>query len=132
MDNTIAFVTNQIKSDRIIIAAKEIADLNNSQLIVAEIQNFEYKLDPAAVDHLFELSKKSNATMRMLFAEDKLKCIYDIINEYDSKYIVTGMPQSSDSVLYKIWNQFPHKKFFTVEPDGTVNEVAAKSRSHIA
>jgi hypothetical protein len=62
--------------------------------------------------------------MRLLFSEDKTGVMTEAIAQYDSRNIVTGMPRSNDSVLYKIWKMFPAKQFFTVELSGELIEVA--------
>ncbi len=124
MPMTLAFVTNQYSCDRIICAARTVADDTNTDLVVVGVLDSEYKLDPEVVDYLFNLSKKNKAMMRLLFSEDKTGVMTEAISQYDSRNIVTGMPNSSSSVLYKIWKMFPAKKFFTVDSSGELVEVA--------
>lgn len=124
MDKTIAFVTNQYSSDRIIDSARLIADQTQTELVVVQILDSEYKLDPQAVDYLFNSSKKNKATMRVIFTETKVKAMREIIALFDSRHILTGMPSSNDSVLYRLWKQFPEKNFYTIDPEGKVVDVA--------
>lgn len=125
---TVTFVTNQYSCDRIIHSAKVVADETNTDLVVVGILDNEYELDPEVVDYLFVLSKKYRATMRLLFSNDKTLVMTDAISRPDCQNIVTGMPNSSESVLYKLWNMFPAKSFYTVDAGGEVVEVASKSK----
>jgi K+-sensing histidine kinase KdpD len=124
LPKTLAFVTNQYSCDRIIRAARTVADETETDLVVVGVLDSEYTLDPEVVDYLFSLSKKNKAVMRLLFSEDKTGVIIEAIAQYESKNIVTGMPSSNESVLYKIWKMFPAKQFFTVELSGDIIEVA--------
>lgn len=124
MAKTIAFVTNQYSCDRLICAARKIADESATELIVVGILDSEYALDPQVIDYLFMLSKKNKATMRLLFSEDKQDLMVETISQYECRHVVTGMPNSADSVLYAIWKMFPHKKFHTVDVSGEIFEVA--------
>ncbi|GHU80532.1 hypothetical protein FACS1894191_6010 [Clostridia bacterium] len=124
MDKTITFVTNQYSCDRIIYAAKEVADRSHTELVVVEILDSEYELNPPAVDYLFKASKRNGATMRMLFTEDKTKSMLEVISQYDCKHIVTGMPDSNKSVLYAVWKIFPEKSFYAVDQNGNAVEMA--------
>ena len=123
MENTVTFVTNQYSCDRIITSARVVADSNGSGLVVVGILDSEYELNPQVIDYLFDLSKKNRATMRLLFTEDKLGVMVEMIARHDSKYIVTGMPSNNESVLYKLWKRFPDKGFYTVDVGGEVVEV---------
>lgn len=132
MAKTVAFVTNQYSCDRIIQSAKVVADETNTDLIVVGVLDNEYELDPAVVDYLFVLSKKNKATMRLLFSEDKTAVMTEAISQPDCVNVMTGMPNSHESVLYQIWNMFPAKNFYTVDTTGEIIEVASKSKNIIA
>lgn len=124
MAKTITFVTNQYSCDRIIYSARVVADETATDLVVVGILDSEYKLDPEVVDYLFILSKKNKATMRLLFSEDKLDVMREVVGQYDCKNVVTGMPSSNESVLYTLWKQFPEKGFYAVDTSGEIVEVA--------
>lgn len=127
MDKTIAFVTNQYSCDRIIYAAREVAGRTKTELVVVEIMDSEYPLNPTAVDYLFQASKRNKATMRILFTEDKASSMKETISQYDYRYVITGMPDSCDSILYELWKRFPEKEFFAVDLNGQIVEVASIS-----
>lgn len=124
MAKTVTFITNQYSCDRIIYSARVVADETATELVVVGIMDSEYELNPEVVDYLFILSKKNQATMRLIFSEDKTGVMRDIIMDYDSRCIVTGMPSSNRSVLYAMWKEFPDKQFYTVDPSGELVEVA--------
>lgn len=127
MAETVTFVTNQFKSDRIIKSARMVADETGTELVVVGIMDSEYEINPEAVDYLFGLSKQHQATMRLIFSEDKTATMRDIVAGYDCQHIVTGMPSSNQSVLYKMWKEFPDKHFHTVDAGGEIVEVASQS-----
>ena len=124
MSKTITFVTNQYSCDRIICSARVVADKTKTDLIVVGILDSEYELDPQVIDYLFNLSKKNKATMRLLFTEDKVGVMQEAVGQHDCKNVVTGMPSSNESVLYKLWKQYPAKDFYTVDISGEIVEVA--------
>jgi len=128
MAKTVTFVTNQYCCDRIIYAARVVADETDTDLVVVGILNSEYELDPEVVDYLFGLSKSNRATMRLLFADDKVSVMRQVVGQYDCQNVVTGMPSSNQSVLYDLWKSNPQKNFFTVDTTGELVEVASNRR----
>lgn len=125
MQKTVTFVTNQYSCDRIIYSARVVADETKTELVVVGVLDSEYELDPEVVDYLFVLAKKNNATMRLIFSEDKLGSMREMVGSFDCQHIVTGMPSTNQSVLYKLWKDFPAKQFYTVDPSGEIVEVAS-------
>lgn len=125
MAQTVTFVTNQYSCDRIIYSARVIADETATDLLVVGVMDSEYELNPEIVDYLFVLSKKNQATMRLIFAEDKIEVMREVISGYECQYVVTGMPSSNQSVLYSLWKNFPGKQFYTVDKTGELVEVAS-------
>jgi len=118
MPKTVTFVTNQYQCDRIICAAREVADVNNSDLVVVGILDAEYEVDPEVVDYLFRLSKQNKAAMRLVFSADKLHAMRDTLSEADCRWVVTGMPGNNQSVLYDLWREYKDQTFYTVDTTG--------------
>lgn len=127
MAKTITFITNQYRCDRIIRAGRALADETDTELTVVGVLDSENKLDPQAIDYLFNLSKANNATMQLVFAEDKLEVMNKMAGQYACQFIVTGMPSSNQSVLYQLWKKHGEKNFFTVDTTGQLVEVAKHS-----
>lgn len=127
MAKTVTLVTNQFSCDRIIRAARTVADQTQTELLVVNIQDAEYELNPKAIDYLFGLSKNNNATMHLTFTKDRLGVIFDTIGRYDCSNVVTGMPSSNDSILYSLWKKHPNKSFYTVDTTGELIEVASNA-----
>ena len=123
MMKTVAFVTNQYSCERIIKAAKEVADNNQSELVVVAIQDYQYEMNPQAVDFLFSKSKEYGASMRLIFNNDVPAVMREVINQYECRYIVTGMPSTNNSVIYGLWKEYSNKSFYTIDLDGKVVEV---------
>jgi len=127
MAKTITFVTNQYRCDRIICAGRSVADATNTELTVVGVLDSEYELNPQAIDYLFNLSKQNKAVMRLVFSEDKMSVLSDIVGKHDSQYIITGMPSSNQSVLYGLWKENKNKSFYVVDTTGELVEVAKET-----
>jgi len=125
MAKTLVFVTNQFSCDRIIYAASIVAEKTKTELHIVEILDSEYDLNPQAIDYLFMQAKKVNATMRLISAPDKLDLMKKTIFPPDVHHIVTGMPNSHQSVLYDLWKQFSGKAFYVVDATGELIDVAS-------
>ncbi|HHY53569.1 MAG TPA: hypothetical protein GX499_10080 [Clostridiales bacterium] len=124
MAKTVVFVTNQYSCDRIIYAARIVAEETKTELNIIEILDSEYELNPQAIDYLYNLAKAVGATMRIVFTGDKLAVMREEIAQYDCSAVVTGMPSSHNSVLYDLWKEFPNKQFHTVDVSGELVDVA--------
>jgi len=127
MAKTVTLVTNQYRCDRIICAARLVADETDTELTVVGVLGSEYELNPQAIDYLFNLSKQNKATMRLFFSDDKKGAIHNIISQHDCRNVVTGMPSSNQSVLYELWKRYPGKTFYAVDTTGELVEVASSS-----
>jgi Mg2+/Co2+ transporter CorC len=123
MAKTVILVTNQCSCDRIIYAARIVADETQTELNIIEVLDSEYVLNPQAIDYLFVLAKQNNAVMRIVMAEDKLAVIRDTIAARDVAHVVTGMPSSHNSILYDLWKEFPEKRFHVVDETGEIVEI---------
>lgn len=124
MAKTVTFVTNQYRCDRIICAARALADETGTELTVVGIMDSENELNPQVVDYLFNLSRQNRATMMLMFSDDKLGLMEDEIAQYDCQNVVTGMPSSHKSVLYDLWKKHTDKSFYAVDTTGELIEVA--------
>lgn len=125
MAKTVIFVTNQHSCDRIIYAARIVAEETQTELNIIEVLDSEYELNPEAIDYLYALAKKTNATMRIVFSDNKLGVMRETIAQYDCTNVVTGMPSSHESVLYGLWKEFPDKRFHAVDSNGELVDVAS-------
>ena len=125
MTKTMVFVTNQFSCDRLIFAAQKVAERSQTKLDIVQILDNEYALDPAAIEYLFMLAKKANATMRLVSAQDKVELMKSVIVAKDVQHVVTGMPNSHKSILYDLWKEFPGKNFHVVDETGELIGVAS-------
>lgn len=125
MGKTVVFVTNQCSCDRIIYAARIVSEETKTELNIIEVLDSEYELNPQAIDYLYAQAKQAGATMRIVFADDKLAVLRDTIAQYDCTNVVTGMPSSNKSVLYDLWKEFPEKCFHAVDQSGELVDVAS-------
>ena len=125
MAKTMVFVTNQFSCDRLILAAQTVAERSKTRLDIVQILDNEYDLDPKAIDYLFMHAKKANATMRLVSAQDKVELMKSVIGAPDALFVVTGMPNSHQSILYELWKEFPAKNFHVVDETGELIDVAS-------
>ncbi|WRS26157.1 hypothetical protein U6B65_07265 [Oscillospiraceae bacterium MB08-C2-2] len=126
MEKTVVFITNQFSCDRIIQAAREVADQTETQLVILSFLDSEYDLNPQAIEYLYDRAKKSRASATFLFSPNRLEHMTKTVGQFDSVNIITGMPGGSESVLYKLWEQFPEKSFFIVDAEGCLTPVSTQ------
>ncbi len=126
-NSTAVLVTNQFQCERLIQAGRSVADISKTELIVLNVQSNEYPANPDAIQYLFNISSQNEATMNVMYAEDIFKTIVQYLKDNKTAYVVTGMPQTQDSVLHRIWNKFSHVTFFVVDEKGTLHEVTDKN-----
>ena len=125
--STAVLVTNQFQCERLIQAGRSVADISKTDLIVLNVQSNEYPANPEASQYLFNIATQNNALMNVMYAEDSFKTIVKYIKDNKTAYVVTGMPQTKNSILHRIWRKFAHVTFFTVDEAGTLHEVTDKS-----
>ena len=125
--STAVLVTNQFQCERLIQARRSVADISKTDLIVLNVQSNEYPANPEAIQYLFNIATQNNALMNVMYAEDSFKTIVKYIKDNKTAYVVTGMPQTKNSILHRIWRKFAHVTFFTVDEAGTLHEVTDKS-----
>jgi K+-sensing histidine kinase KdpD len=87
------------------------------------------KQDPDSIEYLFSVSNENGAEMAVIFEEDSAKAIIHYIKENKVSCVLTGVPGEGDSVVWRIWSRFTHIRFFVVEEDGEVHEVAQPMRA---
>ena len=127
LGSTAVLVTNQFQCERLIQAGRSVADISKTDLIVLNVQSNEYPANPDAIQYLFNIASQNSAMMNVMYAEDIFKTIVQYIRENKTAYVVTGIPQTKNSVLHQIWNKFAHVTFFVVDEKGTLHEVTDKS-----
>lgn len=126
---TIVLVTNQFECARLIRAGRLLSDISRTELMAVNVNDDRYEPNPAALEHLFLVSKENDAEMKVHFVENPCKQIIKIIKYNKTVNVVSGMPGSQDSILYKIWQKFTSVRFFTVDSDGEISEVTDKRAS---
>ena len=118
----IACVTSQTDCDRIIKAAKIIADEEDCELRVLSIlrPTTEYVSVSDTIEYLYSVSKSAGADMTVLFNGNAPKATADFVKENNISRIVTGMHDGgSKSFLVK---------FNELAPDVSITMVAKDNR----
>ncbi len=130
--STCVLVTNQFQCERLIHGGRVIADITDTDLCVLNIQNNAFPTNPAAVQHLFDVSSQNGAAMQLLYSENAFRTISQYIKENKISCVVSGMPAGANSLLHRIWGKFPLVHFFTVNPNGKLEEVIHRKTHGLA
>lgn len=125
---TMVLVTDQFQCQRLIVAGREIADRSGTPLEVINIANPKVPQNPAAVEFLFQISKENDAAMMVHYSDEPAKFLASLIKEKLPAYVVSGMPQSPNSLLHKLWTRFELISFYTVDASGIAEQITLSSR----
>lgn len=125
---TIVLVTDQFQCQRLIVAGRELANRNGTSLEVINIANPNTAQNPEAVEFLFQISKENDAVMMVHYSNEPAKFLSALIKERQPACVVSGMPQSSNSLLHKLWTRFRMIAFYTVDERGIADPVTLSDR----
>ena len=120
---TLALVTDQFACERIIKSARLIADLSKTELIVLSVMRTGAQTNPAALEHLFSVAKEYSARMTVEFSDNPQSTIVHLIHSNHVINTVTGIPESEQSILVRMWETLQNISFFTVTERGELHEV---------
>ena len=109
-----------------------IASLSNTKLMVISVMDPVNLYQGQVLDYLFDVSKKNKAVMTVFYSDNPIKTITGFIKRARAVNVLTGIPSSKDSVLYKLWGKFTHISFFTVAQDGGLDRVEQCETTGIA
>ena len=121
--NTLVLVTDQFACERIIKAARVIADLSKTQLQVLSVVKTGVEPNPQALEHLFGVAKEYDARMTVEFSDSPQSAIVHFIRENRVVNAITGIPDSEESILVRMWKTLQNVRFFTVSRRGELHEV---------
>lgn len=126
-EKTIVLVTNQFRCERLIRAGKTLSMLYGTELVVFCVQSSHFPQNPLALEHLYNVSKAGGAVMNIAYSDEPQKKIISFLKHQRVKNVISGNPESADSLLHKIWRKFTHINFFTVDEAGSAHEVVLVS-----
>ena len=121
--SVLACVTSQYDCDRIIKAARKIADDCDCELRVLSIlkPTHNYITVSDQIDYLYNVSKESDADMTVLFHEDAPKAVAKFTSMNNVKRIVTGMHDGGENSFLVMFNKLaPKVAISMVAKDNTV------------
>ncbi len=121
--STVVCVTDQLRCDRIIRSGRVVANMTDTDLVVINVCTPARQNDPAAMEYLFRVAADYGGEMAVLYSDAVAKAIARYIKGHRVGYLVTGVPQPSDSVIMGIWRKFTHITYFIVEEGGELCEV---------
>lgn len=118
-----ACVTSQKNCERIILAAKKIAEEEKCPLYVLSIQNSgEMTLEQCeAVEYLYELSKQNGAQMTVCYSDFAALTAIEFLKRNNSGCVVTGVPSASGSgFVSTVSSVLPKIRISMVSDDGRI------------
>ena len=121
--SVLACVTSQYDCDRIIKAARKIADDYNYELRVLSIlkPTHNYTKISDQIEYLRLVSKKADSDMTILFHDDAPKATAMFTSENNVKRIVTGMHDGGENSFLVMFNKLaPKVAISMVAKDNTV------------
>jgi len=120
---TMALVTDQFSCERIIKAARAVADQSGTPLVVINVGSQRAGYNPEAIDFLYRVSAENGAVMSIFYSDTPEAQLVSVIRSQQPCRIVTGMPQAGASPLHKLWIRFSEISFFTVDMSGDIHPV---------
>lgn len=133
-----ACVTGQYSCERIVRAAKAIADNHDAGLTVVSVMSeacmsdptsTEYRQQMEALDYLHSVCREVSAEMTVLYSDNPVLAVSEYIKYKRIKHIVTGMPDANDGFIGKISAILP-KVAFTAIPIDTEDESASEEAGY--
>lgn len=121
--SVLACVTSQYDCDRIIKAARKIADDCDCELRVLSIlkPTHNYIKISDQIEYLYNVSKEADADMTVLFHEDAPKAVANFAGANNVKRIVTGMHDGGENSFLVMFNKLaPKVAISMVDKDNTV------------
>ncbi len=126
---TLVCVTDQRNCDRIIKSASVIANMTSTDLNVINIGNPERMQDPHSIEYLFNVTSQYGGEMTVVYHNEPTKAIVKYIKSNKVGNLVTGLPESTNSVLHTLWSKFTHINCFTVDKNGEIAEVHSPAKA---
>ena len=120
-------VTDQETCSRLIYAGRRLADIKNIPLKVICVQPKKAAnwLASEEVEYLFNLSKKLDAEMIVIFNDHPVEATADYIRKNKVNFVIVGTPpQPGHSVfISELEDKFPQTPVITVDHDGTLQKL---------
>ena len=127
--STVVFVTDQFHCEKLIETGSRIAKATRTTLQVVNIERPSTVANSAAIEHLYRISRKFGAEMNVFYEQDDVAGVMSrCLLELQACHAVTGVPQSENSVVQRIWRLHTAINFYTVTPEGTMSEVPLAAR----
>ncbi len=121
---TVVCVTSQLTCERLIRAARRIADLTNTSLLVISVMRENPSQDDLkSLEYLFEISKDFDAQMDVIYNSDAFSTLSKYFKKNSAQNVVTGMPVGENSVLERLWEKYPNICFYAVDFSDMLLEV---------
>lgn len=127
VNSTVVCVTNQYECERLIKAGRIAADLSNTNLRVINVSSPDLsKLNFAALEYLYGVSKQYDAEMSIIYSDDAYHTLVRYIKQNKATHVITGESDGKNMILPRLWSRFSQIRFFTVSLSGELREVSTK------
>lgn len=127
----LALITDQLDCEKIILSASALAENIQKNLYVLNIGNPDMPDSDSrhsALEHLFTVSKENGAVMLVQYSHSPIKAISRYIEDISPCAVVTGVPFTQDSLLYKLWVRFSNIQFYISDRSGVLSEVSVMDK----
>ncbi len=125
---TLVCVTDQESCATHIRAGRVLADLTGTDLVVVHVSPAPSTEDAQTLEYLYSVARQNGAAMQVLYAEQPTKALIRFIKRSKVSNLITGQPESSDSLPSALWRKFTHITFFTVDDLGNLSAIFAPRR----
>lgn len=130
--STVVCVTDQFSCERLIHVGRKIADMAKTPLYVISSGKPSRSINHDALEHLFTVSKEYGATMDVFYSETPFDTLIEYLRDSAALHVVTGMPQEENSILNRLWRDFPDKHFYTVDTDSSYSPIPAEEKAGLS
>ena len=113
INSTVVCVTNQYECERLIKAGRIVADLSNTKLQIINVSSPDLsKLNFAALEYLYEVSKQYDAEMSIIYSDDAYHTLVRYIKQNKATHVITGESDGKNMILPRLWSRFSQIRFF--------------------
>lgn len=128
---TLVLVTDQFECERIIKAARVIADISQTELMVLSVMKTGAETNPAALEYLFGVAKEYGGQMALEFSDSPQSTIVHFMRKNRVVNAITGLPKDEGSILVRMWKTLLNIRFFTVTEQGELHEVVSREYENL-
>ncbi len=116
-------VTDQRACERLIAYGAGIAERENAELLILNVQNRTFQADVRsdALEYLFQIANRYHADMSVFYNADPIRISNDFISRRNIIQLITGMPTDDGHFVINLQQMFPHIPLDMIPPAGMLD-----------